>query len=81
MQSNPGLCTGEPGTIDTFIDELHTGGEPVSHIGKQAPFEGLFLDEHRGCPAHLLWYATPVALGGGWRLEQLCDSATSHLGI
>ena len=65
-----------------LIEVLPTRTEPVPHIGKQAPRRGaFFLDEHRGCPAHLLWHATHVALGSGWLLEQLCDSATSHLGI
>ncbi|QNI98060.1 hypothetical protein [Synechococcus sp. RS9902] len=37
----------------------------MQHIGK-CPVEGRFLDEHRGCPAHFLWHASPVTLGSNW---------------
>jgi len=42
VQSNPGSCNGEPGTIETFIDGLPTGAEPVLHIGKQTTRRGAF---------------------------------------
>jgi len=42
VQSNPGSCNGEPGTIETFIVGLSTGAEPVLHIGKQATRRGAF---------------------------------------
>jgi len=63
------------------IEELPTRAESVQHIGKRSDVGLFYLDEHRGCPAHLLWHVAHVALGRGWLLEQLCDSATSHLGI